>query len=197
MLLLHILSGSICSTTNGQTHRDIRYPPKEDICFVLYGYVRDLQVQDRDISPRPWVFKSNERRGEEQSSPIHLYYNTYVLSVQPLSRLPFRYMCPITTINESACSDLFDSLQILCTSLFSTHSETWDVTHFTFWNFYPKIPIWRKAWHLFLSTICAADVASKHSGGGDKEHPWCSSVSSAPKHTGSGLLQSSATWPFR
>ena len=43
---------------------------------------------------------------------------------------------------------------------------------------------------LLLSTISAADLARKHSGGWDKEHP---SVYSAAKHTGTGLLQSSVT----
>jgi hypothetical protein len=44
---------------------------------------------------------------------------------------------------------------------------------------------------LLLSTISAADLARKHSGGWDKEHPKCLFCSKA--YRGTGLLQSSVT----
>jgi hypothetical protein len=51
---------------------------------------------------------------------------------------------------------------------------------------------------LLLSTICAEDLTRKHSGGWVKETVFeqvslLPNVCCAPKHTGSGLLQSSAS----
>ena len=52
-------------------------------------------------------------------------------------------------------------------------------------------PVQRTDQELLLSTISVADLARKHSGGWDKEHPKCLFCSKAYRDT--GLLQSSVT----